>query len=55
MRSLWRQHILEVFVWLMIEVLLNFSGFDQLGNYSEFVFTKKNMMFDNVTTMMMVI
>jgi hypothetical protein len=53
MKSHWRKTITEITIWLCIEVLLNLSGLDQLGNYSEFVFEQKNHnLFELVTTTM---
>jgi hypothetical protein len=31
-------------MWLMAEILLNWVGFDNLADYSEFVFEKRSVM-----------
>jgi hypothetical protein len=38
-----RKRIIEIAIWLLFEMLLNLSGLDVMGNYSEFVFTQKNI------------
>jgi hypothetical protein len=38
-----RKRIIEIATWLLFETLLNLAGLDDLGNYSEFVFTQKNI------------
>jgi hypothetical protein len=50
-----RKLIIEIVTWLAIEVVLNLSGLDELGNYSEFVFAQKNITFVNTTAVTMVI
>jgi hypothetical protein len=42
MKSHWRKTIVEIAIWLIIEVVLNLAGLDQLGNYSEFIFAQKS-------------
>lgn len=50
-----RKRIVEIAIWLAIEVLLNLSGLDLLGNYSEFVFAQKNITIVNSTAVTMMI
>jgi hypothetical protein len=38
-----RKLIIEIATWLLIEIVLNLVGLDELGNYSEFVFAQKNI------------
>jgi hypothetical protein len=39
----WQKLLIQVFVWLAIEMFLNFLGLDTLANYSEFVFHRNHM------------
>jgi hypothetical protein len=50
-----RKLIIEIVTWLAIEFILNLSGLDDLGNYSEFVFAQKNVTIINSTTVTMMI
>lgn len=38
-----RKRIIEIATWLLFEILLNLAGLDDMGNYSEFIFTQKNI------------
>jgi hypothetical protein len=50
-----RKLIVEIVTWLAIEFILNLSGLDDLGNYSEFVFAQKNITIVNSTAVTMMI
>jgi hypothetical protein len=49
MKTNWRKTIVEIAIWLFTEILLNFAGLDDLGNYSEFVFAQKSIDIFNPT------
>jgi hypothetical protein len=50
-----RKLIVEIVTWLLIEVVLNFAGLDDLGNYSEFVFAQKNITLVNSAAVTMMV
>jgi hypothetical protein len=50
-----RKLIVEIVTWIAIEFILNLTGLDDLGNYSEFVFAQKNVSIVNSTAVTMMI
>jgi hypothetical protein len=40
----------RILMWLMAEILLNWVGFDNLADYSEFIFEKHSVVFIHLTT-----
>jgi preprotein translocase subunit SecG len=41
MKAHWQKFILKVTMWLMVEILLNILGLDNLADYGEFVFHRE--------------
>ncbi len=38
----WRKLLLKLTIWLVIEIVLNLMGLDDIADYSEFLFTHSN-------------
>lgn len=47
--SIFRHPVLKICSWVIAEVILNFIGFDDLADYSEFILHKR-VVFSEVTT-----
>ena len=43
MQTQWQKTLLQISFWLIIEILLNLLGLDNLADYSEFVFEQKTI------------
>jgi hypothetical protein len=43
MQTQWQKIFLQITFWLIIEILLNLLGLDNLADYSEFVFDQKTI------------
>ena len=43
----WKKLITKLMIWLVAEILLSFSGLDDLADYSEFVYEKTKVAFIN--------
>ena len=41
MQTQWQKTLIQISFWLIIEILLNLLGLDNLADYSEFVFDQK--------------
>ena len=41
MKVRWKRTVVEITVWLVAEIVLNFVGLDNLADYSEFLFKYK--------------
>jgi hypothetical protein len=41
MKAQWQKIVIKVTMWLMVEILLNILGLDNLADYGEFVFHKE--------------
>jgi hypothetical protein len=37
---MWRKSLVKVIIWLVLEIVLNFLGIDDLADYSEFIFER---------------
>ena len=44
MNTHWQQLLRKIGVWLVIEILLTILGIDDLADYSEFIYEKKNIL-----------
>ncbi len=42
MKILWHKLLLKLTIWLVLEIVLNLMGLDDMADYSEFVFTHNN-------------
>ena len=42
MRTEWHKLLLKLTIWLVVEIVLNLMGLDDMADYSEFVFTHRN-------------
>ncbi len=42
MKILWHKLLLKLTIWLVLEIVLNLMGLDDMADYSEFVFTHHN-------------
>ena len=38
----WRKLLLKLTIWLVVEIVLNLMGLDDMADYSEFLFTHSN-------------
>lgn len=47
MEIMWKQSLSRIIVPLAAEVILNFVGLDNLADYSEFIFERNTVVFDN--------
>lgn len=43
MQTQWQKTLIQISFWLIIEILLNLLGLDNLADYSEFVFDQKTI------------
>jgi hypothetical protein len=43
MRMKWKTLIAKVAVWILLELILNFLGLDNLADYSEFLFQTRSI------------
>jgi hypothetical protein len=43
MQALWQKILIKITLWLIVEIILNLLGLDNLADYSEFVFEGKAM------------
>ncbi|MEO0849120.1 MAG: hypothetical protein AAFY50_22225 [Cyanobacteria bacterium J06648_1] len=41
MKISWQKLVIKIFLWLLIEVILNFIGIDNLADYCEFLLLPK--------------
>lgn len=41
MKAHWQKLVIKVTMWLMVEILLNILGLDNLADYGEFVFHRE--------------
>ena len=41
----WRKLLILITIWLFSEVVLNFTGWDDLADYSEYIFEKPPLVF----------
>lgn len=47
MQAPWQKILIKIAFWLIVEVILNLLGLDNLADYSEFVFEGKAMLIKN--------
>lgn len=47
MRIQWKQIVVKITFWLIVEIILNLLGLDNLADYSEFVFEGKTLTRNN--------
>lgn len=43
MQTQWQKTLIQISFWLILEILLNLLGLDNLADYSEFVFDQKTI------------
>lgn len=43
MKDQWQKLFLKLTAWLIVEILLNCLGLDNVADYSEFIFSYKNL------------
>lgn len=44
MQTQWQKILVKITFWLIVEIILNLLGLDNLADYSEFVFEGKTLM-----------
>ncbi|MDJ0532955.1 MAG: hypothetical protein QNJ70_10755 [Xenococcaceae cyanobacterium MO_207.B15] len=42
MKILWHKLLLKLTIWLVLEIVLNLMGIDNIVDYSEYIFTHNN-------------
>ena len=42
MKIQWHKLLLKLTIWLVVEIVLNLMGLDDMADYSEFLFTHSN-------------
>lgn len=47
MRTQWKKIVVKITCWLIVEIILNLLGLDNLADYSEFVFEEKSLILNN--------
>ena len=45
----WHRLLSQLTIWLVVEIILNLMGLDDVADYSEFVFTYSNTAIPSVT------
>ena len=43
MKIQWRKLLLKLTIWLVVEIVLNLMGLDDMADYSEFLLTHSNI------------
>ena len=43
MKIRWRKLLLKLTIWLVVEIVLNLMGLDDMADYSEFLFTHSHI------------
>ena len=47
MKICWKNLLLKITIWLLLEIGLNFLGLDNLADYSEFLFERHLILLEN--------